>query len=120
LGSILGHISARHALAYADIDISGFADHSTFVRSMDHAILMTNMVIKKGHEITKNNYIVIENEDLDKIKLKTNNTIEVKEFIEADEFDPIFIEKDLYWTRSRQEENGSINQSVFALGKNTS
>jgi DNA end-binding protein Ku len=52
--------------------------------------------IKKGHEITKNNYIVIEKEDLDKIKLKTNNTIEVKEFIEADEFDPIFIEKNYY------------------------
>src|ERR671915_3950 len=52
--------------------------------------------IKKGYEITKNNYIVIEKEDIDKIKLKTNNTIEVKEFIEADEFDPIFIEKNYY------------------------
>ena len=52
--------------------------------------------IKKGHEITKSNYIVIEKEDLDKIKLKTNNTVEVKEFIEADEFDPIFIEKNYY------------------------
>jgi DNA end-binding protein Ku len=52
--------------------------------------------IKKGHEITKNNFLVIEKEDLDNIKLKTNNTIEVKEFIEADEFDPIFIEKNYY------------------------
>jgi DNA end-binding protein Ku len=52
--------------------------------------------IKKGHEITKDNYVVIEKEDLDKIKLKTNNTIEVKEFIEAEEFDPIFIEKNYY------------------------
>ena len=52
--------------------------------------------IKKGHEITKNNYIVIENEDLEKIKLKTNNTIEVKEFIDAEELDPIFVEKNYY------------------------
>jgi DNA end-binding protein Ku len=52
--------------------------------------------IKKGHEITKNSYVVLEKEDLDKIKLKTNNTIEVKEFIEANEFDPIFIEKNYY------------------------
>src|ERR687895_572038 len=52
--------------------------------------------IKKGYEIVKNDYIVIEKEDLDKIKLKTNNTIEVKEFIEAEEFDPIFIEKNYY------------------------
>ena len=33
---------------------------------------------------------------MDKIKLKTNNTVEVMEFIEADEFDPIFIEKNYY------------------------
>jgi DNA end-binding protein Ku len=52
--------------------------------------------MKKGYEITKNDYVVIEKEDLDRIKLKTNNTIEVKEFIEADEFDPIFIEKNYY------------------------
>jgi DNA end-binding protein Ku len=51
--------------------------------------------IKKGYEITRKNYIVIEKEDLDKIKLKTNNTIEVKEFI-SEEFDPIFIEKSYY------------------------
>ena len=52
--------------------------------------------IKKGHEITKNNYIVIEKEDLDRIRLKTNNTIEVKEFIKSEDFDPIFIEKNYY------------------------
>jgi DNA end-binding protein Ku len=52
--------------------------------------------IKKGYEITKNNYVVIEKEDLEKIKLKTTNTIEVKEFIDSDDFDPIFIEKNYY------------------------
>jgi len=52
--------------------------------------------IKKGYEITKNSYIVIEKEDIDKIKLKTTNTIEVKEFIDSEDFDPIFIEKNYY------------------------
>jgi DNA end-binding protein Ku len=52
--------------------------------------------IKKGYEITRNNPIVIEKEDIDKIKLKTTNTIEVKEFIGSEEFDPIFIEKNYY------------------------
>ena len=52
--------------------------------------------IKKGYEITKDNYVVLEKEDLEGIKLKTNNTIEVKEFIESEEFDPIFIEKSYY------------------------
>src|SRR5215208_8082568 len=52
--------------------------------------------IKKGYEITKNDYVVIEKEDLEGIKLKTNNTVEVKEFIDGEDFDPIFIEKNYY------------------------
>ena len=34
--------------------------------------------IKKGYEITKNNYVVLEKEEIENIKLKTTNTIEVK------------------------------------------
>jgi DNA end-binding protein Ku len=52
--------------------------------------------IKKGYEITKNDYVVLEKEEIENIKLKTTNTIEVKEFIKSEEFDPIFIEKNYY------------------------
>jgi DNA end-binding protein Ku len=52
--------------------------------------------IKKGFEVTKNNYVVLEKEEIDNIKLKTTNTIEIKEFIEAEDFDPIFVEKNYY------------------------
>jgi DNA end-binding protein Ku len=51
--------------------------------------------IKKGYEITKNNYVVLEKEEIESIKLKTTNTVEV-EFIKSEEFDPIFIEKNYY------------------------
>jgi DNA end-binding protein Ku len=52
--------------------------------------------IKKGYEITKNNYVVLEKEEIENIKLKSTNTIEVKEFIDAEDFDAIFIEKNYY------------------------
>jgi DNA end-binding protein Ku len=52
--------------------------------------------IKKGYEITKNNYVVLEKEDLENIKLKTTHTIEINEFIDSEEFDPLFIEKTYY------------------------
>jgi DNA end-binding protein Ku len=52
--------------------------------------------IKKGYEVTKNNYVVLENEEIDKIKLKSTKTIEIKEFIELEDFDPIFVEKNYY------------------------
>src|SRR5829696_5213856 len=52
--------------------------------------------IKKGYEIAKDNYILIEKEDLDKIKLKTTKTIDIKEFINYNDFDPILVEKSYY------------------------
>jgi DNA end-binding protein Ku len=52
--------------------------------------------IKKGYEITKNNYVLIEKEEIENIKLKTTNTIEIKEFINSEEFDPLFTEKSYY------------------------
>jgi DNA end-binding protein Ku len=52
--------------------------------------------IKKGYEITKNNYVVLEKEDLENIKLKTTHTIEISEFIDSEDLDPLFIEKNYY------------------------
>jgi DNA end-binding protein Ku len=52
--------------------------------------------IRKGYEITKNSYVVLEKEDIDKIKLKSTRTIEINAFIELEDFDPIFVEKSYY------------------------
>ena len=52
--------------------------------------------IKKGYEVTKDNYVLVEKGDLDKIKLKTTNTIDIREFIQDKELDPILIEKSYY------------------------
>src|ERR671918_782818 len=71
--------------------------------------------IKKGHEITKNNYIVIEKEDLDRIKLKTNNTIEVKEFIKSEDFDPIFIEKNYYVGPDPGKKKSEASSKAYSL-----
>ena len=52
--------------------------------------------IKKGYEISKDKYILIEKEDFEKIKAKTTKTIDIKEFIDSREFDPLLIEKNYY------------------------
>jgi DNA end-binding protein Ku len=52
--------------------------------------------IKKGYEITKNSYVIIEKEEIENIKLKTTNAIEIKEFINSEEFDPLFVERSYY------------------------
>ena len=74
--------------------------------------------IKKGYEITKDTYVVLEKEDLEGIKLKTNNTIEVKEFIESEEFDPIFIEKNYYVgpdTGKKKNNTNGISSKAYSL-----
>jgi non-homologous end joining protein Ku len=38
-------------------------------------------------------YVIPKKEDLDTIKLKTTNTIDIKEFVDEKELDPIMIEK---------------------------
>lgn len=52
--------------------------------------------IKKGYEISKDNYVVLDKPDLDKIKIKTTNTIDIREFVQEKELDPILIEKSYY------------------------
>lgn len=52
--------------------------------------------IKKGYEIEKDNYIVFEKEELNKVKLKTSHSIDIKEFIEYKELDPILIDNSYY------------------------
>jgi DNA end-binding protein Ku len=61
--------------------------------------------IKKGYEITKDQCIVLEKGDLDKIKLKTTNTIDIKEFVDEKELDPIMIEKSYYVAPDSKNKN---------------
>src|ERR687894_796774 len=71
--------------------------------------------IKKGYEITKNDYVVIEKEDLEGIKLKTNNTVEVKEFIGSEDFDPIFIEKNYYVGPDPGKKKSEASSKAYSL-----
>src|SRR5919109_1974207 len=52
--------------------------------------------IQKGYEIAKDNYALIEKQELENIKLKTTKTIDIKEFVDANELDPIFVQKSYY------------------------
>jgi DNA end-binding protein Ku len=52
--------------------------------------------IRKGYEITKDNYVLLEKSDFEKIQIKTTRTVDIKEFVDMDELDPIFVEKSYY------------------------
>jgi DNA end-binding protein Ku len=67
--------------------------------------------IKKGYEIQKDNYIVLEKEELNKVKLKTTHSIEIKEFIEYKDLDPILINNSYYVASDAKKGN----EEAYAL-----
>jgi DNA end-binding protein Ku len=71
--------------------------------------------IKKGYEVTKNSYVVLEKEEIENIKLKTTNTIEVKEFIDTEEFDPIFIERNYYIGPDSGKKKNETSRKAYSL-----
>ena len=52
--------------------------------------------IKKGYEVSKDNYVLIEKSDLENIKIRTTKTIDIRQFVAVEELDPIFVEKSYY------------------------
>jgi len=52
--------------------------------------------IKKGYEIAKDKYVIIEKQDLEKIAIESTRAINIKEFIDEHELDPLFVEKSYY------------------------
>ena len=82
--------------------------------------------IKKGYEFAKDQYVVIEKQDLETIKLKSTNTIDIKEFVDEKELDPIMIEKSYFIAPDNKNKNDKaysllvkvpIETKKIALGK---
>jgi DNA end-binding protein Ku len=54
--------------------------------------------IVKGIEVDKDEYVVLEPEELDEIKLESRRTIDLVQFVEHDEIDPRYFERPYYVT----------------------
>jgi len=52
--------------------------------------------IEKGHEISKGKYVVVEDEELKKIAPPTATTMDILQFVDSDEVDPIYFEASYY------------------------
>lgn len=52
--------------------------------------------IVKGYEFEKGKFVVIEEEDLQKIKLETQKTIEITQFVDQDEMNAVYMNSSYY------------------------
>ena len=66
--------------------------------------------LEKGYKIAKDKYVIISKEDLEKLRLKTTKAIEIQEFVDASQIDPLYLEKSYYVV---PEETGIKAYSLF-------
>jgi len=52
--------------------------------------------IIKGYEISKNNYVLLDEEEIEAVKIESKKTLELVQFVDAHEIDPLYFEKPYY------------------------
>lgn len=52
--------------------------------------------IVRGYEVEPGNYVLLEDEELDSLKLDTRHTIELTQFVDACEIDPLYFDRPYY------------------------
>jgi DNA end-binding protein Ku len=50
----------------------------------------------RGYEVSKGEFVVLEPEEIDAAKPESGTTIEIGDFVEADEIDPVYLEKSYF------------------------
>ena len=62
-----------------------------YCRAEDKPLERKDMV--KGYEVSKDEYVVVEDAELAKIAPKTAKVMDILQFVQEDEFDPVFMDK---------------------------
>lgn len=52
--------------------------------------------ITKGYELSRGRYVIVSPEELDAVEPRQSRTVEIEEFIDLDEVDPIYFDKTYY------------------------
>ncbi len=52
--------------------------------------------IESGYEIASGKYVIVEDEELEKLRPRTSRTIDISDFVDLSEIDPIYYER-TYW-----------------------
>ena len=64
----------------------------------------------KGYAVAKNEFVLIEDEDLDQVKIESSRTIDIEKFVPRSEIDPRYMEVPYYITPEDK-----VSQEAFAV-----
>jgi DNA end-binding protein Ku len=74
--------------------------------------------ITKGYEYEKERYIEITDEDLDKADVELTKTIQIQEFVQEDEIDPVYFDKPYYLEPQKGGERAyALMRDALAVAK---
>ncbi|HEY7292742.1 MAG TPA: Ku protein [Vicinamibacterales bacterium] len=71
---------------------------------------VANTDIVKGYEFEKGRYVVMEDEDLEKVRVESTRVINLEKFTEDTEIDPIYLERPYYLAP-----DGPVAREAFAV-----
>jgi DNA end-binding protein Ku len=69
--------------------------------------------IVKGYEVSKGKYVLLEDEELDELKLEAKKSLDLVQFVDEDEIDPIYFERPFYVLPD--EENEDAEEAYVVL-----
>ena len=91
----VGLYNATRRQATVDLDMLRDSDHSRIrykkVAEADGKEVPLEHVVK-GYEYEKGKYVVLTPEDFEQVQIKSNQTVDIKEFVKLDEIDPRFFD----------------------------
>jgi len=64
----------------------------------------------RGYQIAKNDYLMIEDEDLDAVEIESSHTIEIERFVPRSEIDPVYLDNPYYLAP-----NDKVAEEAFAV-----
>jgi DNA end-binding protein Ku len=64
----------------------------------------------KGYKVSKNEYIVIEEEEIDAVAIESTHTIDIESFVPREEIDPIYLDTPYYLAP-----DGKMGEEAFAV-----
>jgi DNA end-binding protein Ku len=76
--------------------------------------------IVRGHEISKGEYVLVTDEELEAVEPGRSRTIEIIDFVDLDEIDPIYFQKTYYLApqgEGAERAYGLLRQAMAATGK---
>lgn len=90
------------------------------IESSEAAPSVTKDEIVKGYEYAKGQYVVVEQDELDNLRVPSKHTIEVSQFVDLTDISPEYIEKPYYVTPQNDlqtEAYAVVRQALLKTGK---